>query len=87
MMLGKSRNQGSYLFPISDSYNWEYVSRKLQVPESDARPLADWMNAQLKNDVPQQGEYRKDYLEENEPVIYAGERAYLPLCPEIVSEE
>lgn len=78
---------GSYLFPISNHYKAEYVSEKLFVPMADAAPLADWMNAQLKNDVPQQGNYKKRYLEENEPVIYAGERAYLPLCPEIVSEE
>lgn len=78
---------GAYLFPISDHYKTDYVSEKLCVPPADAASIADWMNAQLCNDVLQQGNYKKSYLDAIEPVIYAGERAYLPLVPEIISEE
>lgn len=78
---------GAFLFPLSDHYKTGYVSEKLFLPPSDAAAIADWMNAQLKNDVPQQGIYTKSYIEDIEPVIYAGERPYLPLCPVIISEE
>lgn len=78
---------GSYLFPISDHYKTGYVAEKLNIPDADAAPLADWMNAQMKNDVPQQGVYKKSYILDIEPVVYAGERPYLPLCAVIIDEE
>lgn len=74
----------AYLFPISDKIHWEYVSQKLLVPESDARPLADWINIQMNNKVKLYAVYDRYYIDTNETVVYAGERASEPLCPEII---
>lgn len=79
---------GSFFFNIDSEYKkmaWEYVSEKLRIPEADARSLADWINAQLDFDVPQQGHYVKEYITEVEPYGLIGERPLMPLIPEIIN--
>ncbi len=76
---------GCYLFPRDKPIAWEYICNKIPVPEADARPIADWMNAQLDFDYPQQGEYWMKYLTPSEPYPYAGEMAASPLCPEVIN--
>lgn len=78
---------GSFLFAIDKPLHYAYVSNKLFVPESDARALADWINTQLGYKADQQGEYNPDYINAVEPVMYAGEKALLPLTPRIVGND
>lgn len=75
---------GSFFFALHRALTHVYVSEKLNVPEGDARALADWINVQLGHEFPQQGEYNKDYIEEVELYYYAGEMALMPLVPEII---
>ncbi len=84
---------GGYFQFFNDGYSlfwdkpiaWPYICEKIPVPEADARPIADWMNAQLDFDHPQQGEYWMKYLTPSEPYPYAGEMATVPLCPEVIN--
>jgi hypothetical protein len=78
---------GAFLFPIDKALDHYYVSAKLYVPEPDARAIADWINAQLGYDHPQQGHYNKEMLEAVDYVIYAGEKALLPLVPIIIDDK
>lgn len=75
---------GSFLFQINKELNAGYVSQKLNVPESDAAALADFLNVQLNFDSMQQGIYSRNYIEKIEPYYLAGERAMQPLTPEII---
>lgn len=80
---------GSYLFDnvvSKTEINWAYLVEKLNLPEVDARPFADWMNAQLERKSEQQGIYDKKHLKPNDTEVYfnLGERASMPLKPEII---
>lgn len=76
---------GSFFFRLDNKIAYQYVSEKLNVPESDARALADWLNAQLGHDVPQQGEYTESYIREVDYYSYSGENPLMPLVPEIMN--
>lgn len=75
---------GSFFFKLGGNISYQYVSEKLNVPEPDARALADWLNIQLDQDVPQQGEYNEKYINEVELYFYSGEVGMMPLVPEII---
>lgn len=79
---------GMWFFKIhSDSqwFRWGYVAEKLFLPESDARAIADWINAQIGfEDTEQQGEYNPTYIREVEPYGLGGENFVMPLVPVII---
>jgi hypothetical protein len=78
---------GAFLFALNNPVNHHYVSQKLYIPESDARAIADWINAQLGFDHPQQGHYDRDMLNDIDYIVYSGERPMLPLIPTIIDKE
>jgi hypothetical protein len=77
---------GSFLFGISNKFSADYVFEKLNIPESDAAAIADWMNAQLEFNVRQQGHYEKQYILNSEPYGLIGEKFSMPLIPEVINE-
>jgi hypothetical protein len=78
--------KGSFLFDGIRFKSWDYVNEKLGIGnESDARILADWINAQCMEEFEQQGVYQKNYILSNDPCEYIGEIMTLPLVPQIVS--
>ena len=77
---------GSFLFDLKLPKSTKYVAEKLNLPESDAAAIADWINAQLGYDLEQFGEYNEDYINEVEPYGLIGERFYMPLVPRIIKD-
>ena len=75
---------GSFMFALNNEMSWDYVAGKLQIPEPDARNLADWLNVQLGHDVKQQGDYEQTYINGSEPYGLIGERWFMPLVPEVI---
>jgi hypothetical protein len=73
---------GSFLFAIDAPIHFSYVSEKLYVPKSDARAIADWINAQIGHETEQQGNYCLDYLEET-LIINVEEWPFPALSPKI----
>ena len=53
-------NRGAYTFEAE--VHWQYAMEKLRLLEPDARNVADWINAQLGHDVPEQGSYEHPAL-------------------------
>lgn len=78
--------KGAFLFSFYENIGFEYVEEKLNLCEADARPIADWINAQLGNEIEQYGTYQKHYIDQHESVSYIGERSSLPLIPNIVED-
>lgn len=77
---------GCFCFDMERVKSWQYVSEKLFVSESDARALADWINAQTGLDHEQQGIYSRDMLADVEEYGLGGEMKEMPLIPEKISE-
>lgn len=77
---------GSFFFTIDTFKTWTYISEKLNLPESDARAIADWINVQIDKSCPMQGIYNFDYIRAVEPVMYAGEYARMPLVPDLIDD-
>jgi hypothetical protein len=53
---------GSFRFMGNgDLLHWRYVGEKLDIAESDARAMADWISAQTGRAGPEQGEYEEEF--------------------------
>ena len=89
LMIGIER-KGCFFFKMHselEPYHWDYISEKLYLQESDARAIADWINAQIGFEAKQQGEYNENYIREVEPYGLGGENFIMPLVPEIIEDE
>lgn len=75
---------GSFFFDLDTPKSAGYVSEKLTVNSVDAAVIADWINAQLEKEFPQQGEYFINYLNEVEPYSLGCEKKTMPLIPEVI---
>lgn len=78
--------RGAFLFSVDNDIYADYVTEKLGIGHSDAAVLADWINAQLGHEVPQQGEYYIRELVDNSSHGLLFEDKSKPLVPRILSE-
>lgn len=80
--------KGCFFFKWPSEYlRGGYVAEKLNLGIADGSIIADWINVQFGfEDAPQQGSYYEEsFSHENEPNFIAGERALLPLKPELIN--
>jgi hypothetical protein len=84
---------GCFFFDIHSALSWDYVKEKLYLPQSDARPLSDFINVQLDKvleDEPQQGEYNINHMKgsdgHEEYYRLIGQNEQKIIEPEIISE-
>ena len=80
-------DKGAFLFSEELPLDFQYVAEKLNLMESDARNMADWINAQLGFNADNQGIYTRAYIESNEPYGLIGESKQLPYVPLIIEDK
>lgn len=79
--------EGYSSYRFKNKVHWKYVVEKLMLSnESDARIIADFINAQLGIQCEQQGFYYRDYITIKEESCYGfdGDRFLIPICPKII---
>lgn len=76
---------GSFFFDLETPKSGGYVSEKLTMNSVDASVIADWINAQLEKEFPQQGEYFINYLNASQPYSLGCEKKTLPLVPVVIN--
>jgi hypothetical protein len=64
----------------------EYVGEKLNLAKSDACAIADWINAQIEVEAPQQRSYHKHYILEIGSYGLIGEMQQMPWSAEIIED-
>lgn len=78
---------GAFFFQDNKWLHWEYVGEKLNLAESDARNMADWINAQIQAEGIQQGTYHNDYILDIKSYGLLWEMQQMPWSPKIVESE
>ncbi len=78
--------KGAFFFSTTMSkwLHWEYVGEKLNLAKSDACAIADWINAQIEVEAPQQGSYHKEYIMQIKSYGLIGEMQQMPWSAEII---
>ncbi len=77
-------SRGNFFFPINKPIHWQYVEEKLSLFPADAKPIADWINAQIGFNHDQQGDYFYISLSSLEPYHAIGEQSVLMWYPEVI---